>query len=44
VSSSRAILYGSQPAASADFAAAARAAAEALRRQINSSRARRRSP
>ena len=42
LSSSRAILYGSGRAAGADFAAAARAAAEALRRQINSSRARRR--
>jgi orotidine-5'-phosphate decarboxylase len=44
VSSSRAILYGSQRAAGADFAAAARAAAEALRREINASRTRRRSP
>ena len=44
VSSSRAILYGSQRAAGADFAAGARAAAEALRREINASRTRRRSP
>jgi orotidine-5'-phosphate decarboxylase len=44
VSSSRAILYDSQRAAGADFAAAARAAAEALRREINASRTRRRSP
>ena len=44
VSSSRAILYGSQRAAGADFAAGARAAAEALRREINASRIRRRSP
>ena len=43
VSSSRAILYGSQRSG-ADFAAAARGAAEALRKQINSSRRRRRSP
>jgi orotidine-5'-phosphate decarboxylase len=44
VSSSRAILYGAQRAAGADFAAGARAAAEALRREINASRTRRRSP
>jgi orotidine-5'-phosphate decarboxylase len=44
VSASRAILYGSQRAAGADFAAGARAAAEALRREINASRTRRRSP
>ena len=42
MSSSRAILYGSARSAGADFAAGARAAAEALRAQINSSRARRR--
>ncbi|HUL47862.1 MAG TPA: orotidine-5'-phosphate decarboxylase [Steroidobacteraceae bacterium] len=42
VSSSRAILYGS-PRAGADFALAARAAAEALRNEINRSRAGRRS-
>jgi orotidine-5'-phosphate decarboxylase len=44
VSSSRGILYGSRTAAGADFAAAARAAAEALRTQINQSRRRRRAP
>ena len=44
VSSSRGILYGTARAAGADFASAARAAAEALRAQINSSRARRRAP
>jgi orotidine-5'-phosphate decarboxylase len=38
VSSSRGILYGSQPARGADFAAAARAAAETLRAEINSRR------
>ncbi len=43
ISSSRAILYGS-PRAGADLAVAARAAAEALRSEINSSRRRRRSP
>lgn len=43
VSSSRAILYGSQRPG-ADFAAAARTAAEALRGEINSSRRRRRTP
>ena len=42
VSSSRAILYGS-PRAGADFALGARAAAEALRNEINRSRAGRRS-
>ena len=42
MSSSRAILYGSARSAGADFAAGARAAAEALRAQINSSRAGRR--
>jgi orotidine-5'-phosphate decarboxylase len=44
VSSSRAILYGGARAAGADFAAAARAAAGALRAQINLARARRRTP
>jgi orotidine-5'-phosphate decarboxylase len=44
VSSSRGILYGSARTGGADFAAAARAAAEALRAQINSSRAGRRAP
>jgi orotidine-5'-phosphate decarboxylase len=44
VSSSRAILYGSQEATGADFAARVRAAAEALRGEINLSRARPRSP
>ena len=43
ISSSRGILYGSS-AAGADFATAARTAAEALRRQINSSRRRPRVP
>jgi len=43
VSSSRAILYGAARAG-ADFAVAARGAAEALRREINASRRRRRSP
>lgn len=43
VSSSRAILYGSQRPG-ADFAAAARTAAEALRGEINLSRRRRRTP
>jgi orotidine-5'-phosphate decarboxylase len=43
VSASRAILYGSQRAG-ADFALAARGAAEALRAEINSSRRRRRAP
>jgi orotidine-5'-phosphate decarboxylase len=38
VSSSRAVLYGGPGAAGADFAAAARAAALALRNQINASR------
>jgi orotidine-5'-phosphate decarboxylase len=40
VSSSRAILYGSKPGVSADFAAAARAAALTLRDEINASRRR----
>ena len=44
VSSSRAILYGTGRAPGADFAAAARGAAEALRAQINQSRRGRRSP
>jgi orotidine-5'-phosphate decarboxylase len=44
VSSSRAILYGSQRPPGADFGAAARAAAEALRAEINLSRAGRRPP
>jgi orotidine-5'-phosphate decarboxylase len=44
VSSSRAILYGSARTAGADFAAGARAAAEALRAEINSSRRGRRAP
>lgn len=44
VSSSRAILYGSEPVAGPGFAGAARAAAEALRAQINASRHRRRAP
>ncbi|HVH84761.1 MAG TPA: orotidine-5'-phosphate decarboxylase [Steroidobacteraceae bacterium] len=44
VSSSRGILYGTGREPGADFAAAARAAAEALRTQINSSRRRRGSP
>jgi orotidine-5'-phosphate decarboxylase len=44
VSSSRAILYGSERALGSDFAAAARAAATALRAQINLSRRRRPSP
>jgi orotidine-5'-phosphate decarboxylase len=44
VSSSRAILYGSQGATGEDFAARVRAAAEALRGEINVSRARPRSP
>jgi orotidine-5'-phosphate decarboxylase len=44
VSSSRAILYGSARSAGADFAAGARAAAEALRAEINSSRRGRRAP
>ena len=44
VSSSRAILYGSQRPPGADFAAAARTQAEALRREINASRRRRRAP
>ena len=44
VSSSRAILYGSQRPPGTDFGAAARAAAEALRAEINSSRAGRRPP
>jgi orotidine-5'-phosphate decarboxylase len=43
VSSSRAILYGSAHAPGKDFAAAARAAAKALRDEINSSRKGRRS-
>jgi orotidine-5'-phosphate decarboxylase len=43
VSSSRAILYGSQRPG-ADFAVAARTAAEALRGEINASRRRRRTP
>jgi orotidine-5'-phosphate decarboxylase len=41
VSSSRAILYGSERVAGPGFAGAARAAAEALRAQINASRTRR---
>jgi orotidine-5'-phosphate decarboxylase len=44
VSSSRAILYGSQGALGTDFVARVRAAAEALRGEINVSRARPRSP
>ena len=44
VSSSRGILYGSARTRDADFAAAARSAAEALRAEINSSRAGRRAP
>jgi orotidine-5'-phosphate decarboxylase len=44
VSSSRAILYGPERVAGAGFAGAARAAAEALRAQINASRNRRRAP
>ncbi|HEY2274502.1 MAG TPA: orotidine-5'-phosphate decarboxylase [Steroidobacteraceae bacterium] len=44
VSSSRGILYGSARTQDADFAAAARSAAEALRAQINVSRAGRRAP
>jgi orotidine-5'-phosphate decarboxylase len=44
VSSSRGILYGSAQARGADFAAAARAAAGALRAEINLSRRRPRSP
>ena len=44
VSSSRAILYGAERVAGPDFAGAARAAAEALRAQINASRNRRRAP
>ncbi len=44
VSSSRGILYASPEAAGAGFAAAARAAAEALRTQINASRRRPRAP
>ncbi|HEX4618168.1 MAG TPA: orotidine-5'-phosphate decarboxylase [Steroidobacteraceae bacterium] len=44
VSSSRAILYGSQRPPGADFGAAARAAAETLRAEINLSRAGRRPP
>ncbi|HXZ59168.1 MAG TPA: orotidine-5'-phosphate decarboxylase [Steroidobacteraceae bacterium] len=44
LSSSRGILYGSAPAHGADFAAAARAAAGALRAEINLSRRRPRSP
>ena len=44
VSSSRAILYGSERVAGPGFAGAARAAAEALRAQINASRNRRRAP
>jgi orotidine-5'-phosphate decarboxylase len=44
VSSSRAILYGPERVAGPGFAGAARAAAEALRAQINASRNRRRAP
>jgi orotidine-5'-phosphate decarboxylase len=44
VSSSRAILYGAHGARGADFAAAARGAAEALRGEINAQRTRPRSP
>jgi orotidine-5'-phosphate decarboxylase len=44
VSSSRAILYGSQGALGTDFVARVRAAAEALRGEINVSRARPHSP
>ena len=40
VSSSRGILYGAGGTPGADFAAAARAAAEALRGEINAARAR----